>query len=67
MITVNLWRAVTVDSWSWVIEDIEDIVKLTIDIIIALILSPVTLFIDIVSLPIQLILLTKYLIKDKKN
>lgn len=38
-----------------------------IEELIALIVSPFTLFVDIVSLPIQLILLIKYLIKDKKN
>lgn len=66
MITVSLWKTTTVDSWNWCIEDIEDIVELTLGIIIALILSPVTLLIDIISLPIQLILLIKYLVIDRK-
>ncbi len=66
MITISLWKTVTVDSWSWCIEDIDDIVKLTIGVILALVISPVTLLVDVISSPIQLILLIKYLVKDKR-
>lgn len=64
MITASVWKGATIDSCKWYPKDLADMGVLSLDITCALIMTMITLPLDILILPIELIVLIKHIIDN---